>query len=54
MRSFSIFTAALALSATAAWAQNAPAAAASIPLQLEVAVRGYAADDRARSMGSAK
>ena len=52
MRSFSFFAAVLALGATTAFAQSAPAAvtAVPVPLQLEVAVRGYAADDRARSM----
>src|SRR6188508_717029 len=52
MRSFSFLTTVAALIATSAWAQNAPPAATAVPLplQLEVAVRGYAADDRARSM----
>ena len=54
MRSLSLVTAALALCATSVWAQttqNVPAAtAAPASLQLEVALRGYGADDRARSL----
>jgi hypothetical protein len=58
MRSLSLLTVALAFGATTAWAQTAPGAApapapmpaASAPLQLEVALRGYGADDRARSL----
>lgn len=51
MRAPVLLTTVLALCATTAWAQNAPAAAAATPapaapLQLEVALRGYAAGDR--------
>src|SRR4029434_2038507 len=54
MRSVAILTAVIALGATSARAQNTPAPApspsAQAPLQLEIALRGYAADNRERSL----
>lgn len=56
MRPLSLLALAVTLGATSAWAQNtqpAPSALPTLtaaPLQLEIAVRGYGADDRARSL----